>query len=141
MVNRAESGGLGLVVVSLVLAFATEARADERGVAYGVAGAEIATGGVIAIHAFTASSPGKGIGLAVNFLPVVVGIGTGILGETQDLDPRAPLGFHGAVIGALPLMALGASFDGRDDSVLTFSCADANFSASVIGSPRPDPRN
>lgn len=81
---------------------------------YGAAGAELAAAGTIALHVYTSSSPGEGVGLALNFLPIVVGIGAGVLGEKLDLDPRPPLGMHGAVIGALPLMALGASIDGRD---------------------------
>ena len=65
----------------------------------------------IAIHSFTASSPGEGIGLAVNFLPAVVGVGAGLLAERMDLDPRPALGFHGAVIGGLSMLALTACAD------------------------------
>ncbi len=107
-------GRCSLALVLVTLASAGEARADEHGgVAYGVAGAEVAAVGMVAIHVFTDSSPGKGVGLAVNFLPIVVGVGSGILGETQDLDARPPLAFHGAVVGGLSLFAIGASIDGR----------------------------
>jgi hypothetical protein len=85
------------------------------GIGYGIAGAEVAAVGAIAIHEYTASSPGHGIGLAVNFLPAVVGIAAGVVGETMDLDARWPLGFHGAVVAGLSLFAIGASFDGRDE--------------------------
>jgi len=105
-------------VLVTAIALPTVARADQpKGLAaasYGIAGAELGLVGAIAIHELTPSTPGKGVGLAVNFLPVVVGIGTGVMGETLDLDARPPLGMHGAVIGALPLMAFGAAFDGRD---------------------------
>lgn len=101
-------------ILLVTLASASEARADEAsGVAYGFAGAEVAVAGTIAIHAFTASSPGRGIGLAVNCLPVVVGVGSGLLGGIYDLDARPALGFHGAVVGGLSLLAIGASFEGR----------------------------
>jgi hypothetical protein len=89
-------------------------------------GAELGVGGAIAIHTFTASSSGKGIGLAVDFLPLVVGTGTAILGETLELDPRPAFGFHGAVIGALPLMLIGASFDGRNEKT------GARFGAATL---------
>jgi len=104
---------LRVALLACIAAAPTDARADEAGVAYGFVGAELATGGAIAIHHFTASSPGEGIGLAVNFLPVVVGIGAGLAGEAWDLDARPPLAAHGAVIGALPLLMIGASVDGR----------------------------
>lgn len=103
-----------LALALVMLASASEARADEHGgVAYGIAGAEVATVGTVAIHLLTKSSPGRGVGLALNFLPIVVGVGSGILGETQDLDARPPLAFHGAVVGGFSLLAIGASFDGR----------------------------
>jgi hypothetical protein len=104
-------------VVSLMVAsLSAPAAADDgtRVAAYAAAGAELGIAGAIAIHTYTSSSPGSGVGLAVNFMPIVVGIGTGILGERLDLDPRPPLGFHGAIAGALPLMALGATIDGRE---------------------------
>lgn len=110
MIDRAR-----LAIVLVTLASASEARADEPGgVAYGVAGAEVGAVGAIAIHLLTDSSPGHGVGLAVNFLPIVTGIGSGILGETQDLDARPALGFHGAIAGGLSLFAIGASIDGRN---------------------------
>lgn len=96
------------------------ADADERTfIAYGVAGAEIATAGTILLHVYTDSSPSGGIGLAVNMLPLVGGIGAGAIGSSVDADPRPALGLHGAVIGALPLLAIGASVEGRgeDDGV------------------------
>lgn len=106
------------VVLAAVLATAlpAEARADVAGVAYGVIGAEVGAGGAIAIHQLTASSPGSGIGLAVNFLPVVVGVGGGILGETLDLDPRPPLAVHGGLVGGLSLLMIGSTIDGRGEN-------------------------
>lgn len=127
---------------------AGEAHADEEAaIAYGFAGAEVATAGAIAIHLFTDSTPGGGIGIAVNFLPVVVGVGSGILGGTQDLDARPALAFHGAVVGGLSLLAIGASLDGRDapngvklgpTSVtlgLLGAAGGAYFAASRVDSP------
>jgi hypothetical protein len=110
MIGRAR-----LALALVILASGGEARADEpAGVAYGFAGAEVATVGTVAIHLLTDASPGSGAGLALNFLPIVVGVGSGILGETQDLDARPPLAFHGAVVGGLSLFAIGASIDGRN---------------------------
>ncbi len=103
---------MAIRVCLFVLASLPAIAAAERGhigAAYGAASAELATAGAIAIHAYTASSPGEGVGLAVNFLPVVVGVGTGVLAEMNALDARPALGVHGAVIGGLPLMALGAA--------------------------------
>lgn len=96
----------------------SHAHADEqrRGPTYGVAAAEVTGAAVVAIHLTTASSPGSGGGLVLNFAPMVVGIGAGIAAERADLDPRIPLGFHGALMGGLSMLAIGAAIDGRDDA-------------------------
>lgn len=114
MAARLRSGSLAAAVV---LATSSLGAAEPpRAAAYGVAAGELGIVGAIVIHGTTASSPGKGIGLAVNFLPLVVGAGAAILAETQDLDARYALAFHGAVAGGLPLFAIGAVIDGRTES-------------------------
>lgn len=116
---QAAQRAISLAVVGAVtcaVASVAHAEDDARpGIAYGTAAAELAAGGVIAIHLSTDSSPGRGVGLALNFVPLVAGVGGAILGETMDLDPRPALGMHGALIGGLPLLAIGAAVDGRRD--------------------------
>lgn len=112
-----------------------DARADEerRGLAYGVAAAEVTSAAVVAIHLTTASSPGHGGGLALNFAPVVVGIGAGIGAEIAELDPRIPLGFHGAVMGGLSMLAIGAAIDGRDDAEDGLAIGPAALTLAPLG--------
>ena len=109
----------GLAAVFGVLASPALARAEDKrlsGPSYGVAAAELGIVGTILIHEYTPSSPGEGVGLAVNFLPVVVGFGAGFLAHSEGLDPRYPLAFHGAIAGGLSLLAIGAAIDGRDET-------------------------
>jgi hypothetical protein len=111
---RRQSGVLAATVLVATTSLAS-ADAPVAG-SYGVAAGEIGIVGAIVIHETTASSPGKGIGLAVNFLPLVVGAGAAYVAETQDLDARYALAFHGAVAGGLPLFAIGAAIDGRTEA-------------------------
>jgi hypothetical protein len=85
---------------------------DRAAPAYGIAAAELVGVGVVAIHLGTSLSPGEGAGLALNFAPIVLGIGAAVAGEVYDLDPVPPLAMHGGALGGLSLFMLGAVFDG-----------------------------
>lgn len=108
-----------LVVLVVTLGFVGTAKAEEDGtvqaVAWGVAGAEVATAGYVWLKFGPEVLPADGTGgaLVANLIPAVIGGGLALAAHHWDFDNTPALAAHGAVWAGLDLMMIGAVLDDR----------------------------